>query len=113
MRVVPDVIGSGEMARRRRKGRRSKRGAVPILPTIVAAMPAYNAYKAVGFTSALPVNLVFQYTGYSTNLGRMVDTSKPIALGTGMVVAFIGHKVANKLGVNSKLKKLTMGYLQL
>jgi len=100
---------------RRRRGRKGRKGrtAIPILPTIVAAMPAYNAYKAVGFTMALPDNLVYQYTGYSTNLGKMVDTTKPVALATGMLVAVIGHKVASKLGVNSKLKKLTMGYLQL
>ena len=102
------------MARRRgRKGRGRKSKTIPILPTIVAAMPAVNAYKAAGFTAALPDRLVFEYSGYSTNLGKMVDTSKPIALATGMIVAFVGHKVANKLGVNRQLKKLSMGYLSL
>ena len=105
------------MARRRgkkRRGRKSK--AIPVLPVIVAAMPAAKASMTslggTGLTTALPDRLVYEYTGYSTNLGTW-ESSKAVALGTGLLVAFVGHKIANKVGVNRQLRKITGGMLVL
>ena len=97
---------------RKRKGRRGSK-AIAVLPMVVAVMPAWNAYKIQGFNAKLPEELVLQYTGFSTSMGRFADTSKPVALLGGMVVAIIGHKVASRFGINRQIKKLTGGYLQL
>jgi len=97
---------------RKGKGRRSSK-AIAVLPMVVAVMPAWNAYKIQGFNQKLPEELVLQYTGFSTSMGKFADTSKPVALLGGMVVAIIGHKVASKFGINRQIKKLTGGYLQL
>ena len=112
-------IARGYTLKRRRsyRGRKSKgrRGskAIAVLPMVVAVMPAWNAYKIQGFNQKLPEELVLQYTGFSTSMGKFADTSKPVALLGGMVVAIIGHKVASKFGINRQIKKLTGGYLQL
>ena len=97
---------------RKGKGRRGSK-AIAVLPMVVAVMPAWNAYKIQGFNQKLPEELVLQYTGFSTSMGKFADTSKPVALLGGMVVAIIGHKVASRFGINRQIKKLTGGYLQL
>jgi len=99
------------MARRRRgRGRKSK--AIAVLPTIVGVMPAINAYRGAGLSKDLPAWLMVEYTGYNP-VNKTFDSSKPIALGTGVVVAIIGHKLANNFGINRTVKKLTGGMLQL
>ena len=96
-------------SKKRRGGKKSR--AIPLVGTVVAAYPAYKAYQmAGGFNAELPVQLVYRYTGYSTTLGTF-NSDIPVKLGTGMLVAMVAHKVANKAGVNRHLKKLTMGYL--
>ena len=97
---------------RKGKGRRGSK-AIAVLPMVVAVMPAWNAYKIQGFNQKLPEELVLQYTGFSTSMGKFADTSKPVALLGGMVVAIIGHKVASRFRINRQIKKLTGGYLQL
>jgi hypothetical protein len=102
------------MARRGRKrrgfGKKSK--AIPILPTVVAVMPAYKAYQINGFSKDLPDQLVYQYTGYST-VRNDWQAQPAVNLLGGMIVAVVGHKIANKVGINRTLRKLTGGYLVL
>jgi hypothetical protein len=101
------------MARRRgRKGRgRRTSKAIPILPVIGAIIPAYDAYKQVGFSKDLPARMLYVYTGASNTAPWNSDQAlKAVALVVG---GAIGHKVANKLGVNRYVKKATMGWLTL
>lgn len=113
-RSVAKVARRRRYSGRKRRGRKSK--SIPVLMSVVAAMPAIKATSTqlggVGFTAALPDRMVYEYTGYSTNLGTW-DSSKATGLGTGLLVAFIGHKIANKVGVNRSIKKLTGGWLVL
>ena len=113
-RVRRFVVAKRRRSYRGRKGR-GRRGskAIALLPTVVALMPAVNAYKVQGFTQKLPEELVLQYTGFSTSMGKFYDTSKPVALAGGMIVAIIGHKMATKFGINRSIKRLTGGMLQL
>ena len=101
---------------RRRRGKRSRRRtskAIPVLPTVAAVLPAYKAWTgAAGDFKTLPMLLMWEYTGYNTDTGtfryeKLAGTAGPI------VVGYIAHKVANRIGVNRMIKKLTMGYLTL
>ena len=100
---------------RRRKGRRGgrKQKAIPLLPTVAAVYPAYKAYVgAGGITKTLPLTLVYQYTGYNMDSKNWDPAVAMGALGP-VIVGFIGHKVANKIGVNRMIKKATLGYLSI
>ena len=103
------------MARRRRgrkKGSRKKDKSIPILLTLPVVVPAWMAYKNVGLSADYPEALVRGLTGYgiSTASWNLDTTRNQVGL---IVASMIGHKVANKLGINKHIKKLTMGYLKL
>jgi len=107
-----EVVKTMRRRGRKGKGRRGKRGAFPLLAALPVAVPLYNAYKAKGLTAAFPENYIWQQTGWSIESNRL-DTYKTkdvlfLALG-----GFVGHKIANKIGVNKYMRKLTLGYLQL
>ena len=98
----------------RRKGKRKggrKQKAIPLLPTVASVVPAYNAYKSVGFTSGLPIQLLYEYTGYAAG-DKKFYPAKAISTGSLILVSVIGHKIANKT-VNRYIRKLSMGYLVL
>ena len=103
------------MARRRgRKGRRrAGKGAIPVPLAVVAILPAIKAWKdGAGDAQAVGRNIVYEYTGYNATSGQWVG-SKVYPLLGGVIAATVAHKIASKTGINSKLKKLTMGYFQL
>jgi hypothetical protein len=101
----------------RRKGKRKggrKNKAFPILAALPVAVPLYNAYKEKGLTTALPENYIWQQTGWSIDSNRMDwYKTKDVVILAG--VGFVGHKVANKIGLNRMIKKIPMvgQYLQL
>ena len=103
------------MARRRygrRKGRRGGRRAIPVLSTLPVLLPAIKTYQAVGISKSFPDYMLWQTTGYSTTDGKF--NTGILTQQAGLVLlAIVGHKVANKFGINKAMKRLTMGMLQL
>ena len=100
------------MARRGRKGRGRKGSkAIPILLAVPAVLPAVRAYGDVGLSAKLPAQMMLYYTGVDSSghwdAGFVKNAAVPIIVGA------IGHKVANRLGVNRQVKKLTGGWLSL
>jgi len=71
-----------------------------------------KTYEAVGLSKSFPDYFLWQATGYSST-----DSGFNIPIVTrqlGLVVAgMVGHKIANRMGINKHIKKLTMGYLTL
>lgn len=100
------------MARRGRKSRKSGKPAIPLLMTLPVVIPAVKSYQAVGMTAALPEYMLWQTTGYSASEGKF---NKDLVIRqVGLTVAgMVGHKVANRLGINKHLKRMTMGYFNL
>ena len=100
------------MARRRRKGK-GRRGsrAIPLL----SLMPVYPAVARVateGSMAEKPKLLVYELTGYNMFTGGW-EAPKAGRVLTLAIVGIVGHKMANKLGINKHVKKLTGGMLQL
>ena len=115
MRVAPDATGNGENMARRRKGRRGhKKGAIPIVQTAILAYPALTAYNSVGISKELPANLAYQFTGIDVKTGKWVDPMKGVGLALVLVgTSTIGKKVANRVGANRMMRKLTGNLVQL
>ncbi len=101
--------------RRGRKGRGRKGGkAFPILlaaPVIPGVIAVWNS-RGSG-----PVEAVRQGVGAIS--GVDIKGESPInypnaykTLGL-VIIGMVGHKIANKTGINRQLKKLSMGYIQL
>jgi hypothetical protein len=103
------------MGKRRRKGKgRAGKKAIPLLllaPVMPGIMTAYGA-RGSG-----PVAAVRAGIGKTTGIDIMgeVGFQQSAALQTlGLVIAgMIGHKVANKVGINRQLKKISFGWVQL
>ena len=100
------------MARRRRKGK-GRRGkfSVPLL----AMAPVYPAAARVlteGTMADKPKLLVYELTGYNMFTGQW-EKAKAASIATIAVVGFVGHKVANKVGINRALRKATGGWISL
>jgi hypothetical protein len=101
------------MARRRKKkGRRKKQMAVPLIQTGIVAYPVWKAYKTVGLTGELPAYAILNLTGYNVT-NNQFDMDTAIKTGGALILAqFIGGKIASKTGANRLMKKLSMGYLK-
>ncbi len=105
------------MPRRRRayRGRKRKGGkrshSIPFVTTVIALYPAYESYKYAGFTKALPETLVQSYTGYHP-VAKTFNINTPIYLGGALLLsATVGRKLANKVGLNRIVRKVSMGML--
>ena len=106
------------MARRRRysrkKGRRKGKPAISLLamaPAYPVIVGVYSKVK-VGDFERIPNTIVHQSIGMSLD-GEPWDQAvamRQLGLAVGGIV---GHKVANKLGVNRYLKKATGGWIVL
>ena len=106
------------MGRRRgRKGRGRRSKAIPVLPTVAALYPGLKGvqwwlYESDKKLTSLPVGVIGAYTGYNMDTGAFVS-SVPIKV-VGLVLGgYVGHKIANKIGVNKYIRKATMGMLTL
>ena len=104
------MLGRRRYGRKRKGGRTSR--AVPLLMTMPVIVPAMKTYSAVGLTASFPEYMLWQTTGYSMTDGKFNKTIVMRQLGT-VVAGMIGHKIANRMGINKHIKKLTFGYLQL
>ena len=61
----------------------------------------------------LPYDLAYAYTGHDFKSGSGTNWAIPTTVITGVVLGVVGHKIANKVGINRYLKKLTLGYISL
>jgi len=104
------------MARRRKKGRGRKKGAFPILATLPVAVPLIETWRWNGKkltpVDAFGEHYLYEQTGYAMSDGQVHFDKVGKVIGLA-IIGMVGHKLAGKLGINSKLKKLTLGYLQL
>ena len=98
----------------RRRGRKSKRRgkmSIPVLPVAVLATSALSAWQP-GNLKGTANHFVEHWTGYNMDNGNFdYNQAKGYWLGAG--VAIVVHKVANKVGVNSYIRRMTGGYLSL
>ena len=101
------------MAKRKRgkKRGRGRKGAVPLLPIAGAMVPAMKVYGE-GLNVNTPKAMLFYFTGWNTDAGAW-DSSVAIKAVSPIVLGYVGHKVATKLGVNRYVRKLSMGYFVL
>lgn len=100
------------MSRRSKKGRGKKNHAIPTLATMPILIPAIQTYGAVGLSKAFPEYMLWQTTGYSVS-DKAFNTGILTRQAMLVLLSLVGHKVANRTGVNRMARKLTMGYLEL
>ena len=103
------------MARRRKKkGRRKGKTAIPLAQTMTLGYPIYTAFEQKGLTAAAANTALYNISGFDASTGRMLDYNKGILMAVVLIAeSTIGRKVANKTGANRMVKKLSGGYLQL
>lgn len=86
--------------------------AVPLFATLPVVLPAIASYKAVGFSTALPEYMLWQTTGYSMSDSAFNKTIV-VRQASLVVLSYVGHRLANRLGINRAIRKLTGGAVQL
>lgn len=97
---------------RRRKGKKKGKTSIALLPLMPVAYVGYNAYKSASSLGGAINSFLGQTIGYYPSQGTFsVDNAKMFWFGE--TVAIIGHKVANKVGINKGLRALTGGWLSL
>jgi len=100
---------------RRRRGRKGKKGsrAFPLF-SIIPIMPAASRFleHSAGPVKDWPAVIMFETTGYDyqTQTWDQARAVREIGL---VVAALIGHKLANRVGLNRAIKRVSMGMLQL
>ena len=101
------------MARYRKKRRSSgKMKTIPVLPLIPIAYRVYNSATASGSFAAKINEFSAETIGYIPSTGQLaLNRAMPFWVGEG--VAIVGHKMANKTGINKYVRKMTMGYFSL
>jgi len=101
------------MARRRgRKGRRKGKSSIALLPILPPVAVFMGEYKKTGLSSETLVGSMYYMTGYNLN-DKSFDIDRAKGFLVGEAVAIISHKVANKVGINKHIRRLTGGYLSL
>lgn len=104
----------------KKKHRRSKKNkAIPVLMTAAAVAPffiggSWDALKA-GNMKGMVQQVAYDYTGLGVwSDGSVSFNAKgPLTVATGVVGAYVGHKIANKTGMNRAIKRVTMGFFEL
>ncbi len=100
------------MARRRRGRRGKKKGGIPLLVVLPAIYPAVDSlYSCRANLKQIPVDMIWRYTGYAP--GQAWNSGQGIQTLLSVLAGYAGHKIANKVGVNKYVKKLTMGWFTL
>lgn len=107
----PHTRKGGRKMARKKKSRKQDR-AIPLLLTLPVVVPAIRTYNEVGLSKAFPEYFLLESTGYSTTDSKFNENVIKRQLGL-VVAGMVGHKIANRLGINKHLKKMTMGYLKL
>ena len=103
------------MARRRysrKKGRRKGKQSIALLPILPPVAVALGEFKKTGMSADTLTGCMYYMTGYNMN-DKTFDFDRAKGFVTGEIVAIIGHKVANRTGINKHIRKLTGGYLSL
>ncbi len=100
------------MSRRRRgrKGRGRKSGAIPLL-AFAPLIPAANAvmwHVSNKDFKGMPAGILSATTGVTLADGYYTFNSSKAMTVIGLAIGgWVGHKVANKMGVNRQLRKLS------
>ena len=109
-----------KVAKRRYYGRRKKGGrrgskALPAVQTAMLALPVVTAFKNNNYNITNgTVDSVYSLTGYSLTEKKWVEPNKAIGLGVALfVMSTVGSKIANRVGANKLLKKVSGGYIKL
>jgi len=99
------------MARRKAKrgGRRAK--SIPIMPLIPIAGVAVEAMKYDSAQSKI-ATVSKRLIGYDL-INHKLELSAAVPFWVGEGVAIVGHKVANKTGINNYVRRMSFGYLSL
>ena len=98
------------MARRKKSyGRKAKSIPVlPLLPVVAVAAAAMKYDSAESKINTISKSMI----GYDTQNHSFTPASA-VPFWGGEVAAIVVHKVANKVGVNSMVRRATFGYLSL
>jgi len=102
------------MATKKKKGSRRRSSAIPVTMAAALAVPVIRAAQQSGSYGAKADRFLRSTTGVSIDSGKFnYEDALPfwMALGAGIVV----HKVASskKVNVNSRIRKVTMGFAEL
>ena len=101
------------MARRRKKKRGGKRDtAIPLALTIPVLYPGVSALMTQGLTEPALRTIAGRYLGMTDDMSTF-DSARFMRTYTPVIMGFIVHKGATKLGINKHVKKATMGFLKL
>lgn len=100
------------MARRFGKKRgRARAKSIPMLPIAPLVAVAYTSMQYDGVENKMNM-LIQKTTGVNIKDGSFnAARATPFWIAEG--VGIIGHKAANKLGVNNYVRRMTFGYLSL
>ena len=102
------------MARRKKGHRGSKSHAIPVGEAFVIGYPILQGFKTGGLTIAGAENAMYRLTGYSGTAGKWASPMTGVTNGVILLLmGTVGKKVANRVGANRLLKKISAGYLQL
>lgn len=100
------------MARRRKKGKRSKKGKFYLSQIVLPLDIAMRSYAVAGTDLKQYVyEIPFQVTGYDFKSGSGWNSgvaARNVGLAIGLMVS---HKLASKVGLNRQIKKVTMGMI--
>lgn len=97
---------------RRRKGYRKKNKAIPIAIVGPPAAIAVNDIMMGGGPVAVANRMVESFTGYNIIGQKWTwDEVKPLLFAE--IAGVVAHKVANRVGLNKHIRKLTFGYLEI
>ena len=91
----------------------AKKGPISVLTALPAAFLIKDAYDvAGGNVMNMGGPLMYRFTGYNMTSGKWDGTRAMATLGI-FATGYIGHKIANRIGINKHLSKLTGGWLNL
>jgi len=98
------------MARKKRRGgHRAK--AIPVMPLIPVVAVVAEAMK-YSTTESKIATLSKRFIGYDY-VNKDLELGSAVPFWTAELVAIVGHKVANKVGINNMVRRATFGYLSL
>lgn len=97
---------------RKKRSRRARAKSIPLAPVLPTAVLAIRAFQSSGSYGAKASHLVQHMTGYNVDTGDF-SAAAAMPYWGATAVGVVAHKVANKVGLNNYVRKLTMGYLSI
>lgn len=97
--------------RKKRRGGSRKAKSIPIMPLIPIAGVLVEAMKYDSAQSKV-ATISKRLIGYDM-INHKLELSAAVPFWAAEGVAIVGHKVANKTGVNNYVRRMSFGYLSL